>query len=41
MLGYTTLVVGRVVSGERHKLNLGTVVTALTLFGFYLGGWAI
>jgi hypothetical protein len=30
-----------VVSGEYRKLNVGTVVIAIVLVGFYLGGWAI
>ena len=41
MLGFSTLVIGRVVSGEYRQLNLGVVLTALVLVGFYLGGWAI
>jgi len=41
MLGFATLVIGRVVSGEYRKLNIGTVVIAVVLVGFYLGGWAI
>jgi adenine/guanine/hypoxanthine permease len=41
MLGFCTLVIGRVVAGEYRKLNVGTVVIAAVLAGFYLGGWAI
>ncbi|HXZ07776.1 MAG TPA: NCS2 family permease, partial [Paraburkholderia sp.] len=41
MLGFCTLVIGRVVSGEFRKLNVGTVAIALVLAVFYLGGWAI
>jgi AGZA family xanthine/uracil permease-like MFS transporter len=41
MLGFCTLVVGRVAAGEYRKLNVGTVVIAAVLAGFYLGGWAI
>ena len=41
MLGFTTYVVGRLVSGEYKKLNTGVVVVALVLLTFYLGGWAI
>ncbi|APA85214.1 NCS2 family permease [Paraburkholderia sprentiae WSM5005] len=41
MLGFATLVIGRVVSGEYRKLNVGTVAIAAVLVGFYLGGWAI
>jgi AGZA family xanthine/uracil permease-like MFS transporter len=41
MLGFCTLVIGRVVSGEYRKLNVGTVAIAVALAAFYLGGWAI
>jgi adenine/guanine/hypoxanthine permease len=41
MLGFCTLVIGRLVAGEYKKLNVGTVVIAAVLAGFYLGGWAI
>jgi AGZA family xanthine/uracil permease-like MFS transporter len=41
MLGFCTLVLGRVVSGEFRKLNVGTVSIAAALAVFYLGGWAI
>ncbi|KQR74021.1 permease [Burkholderia sp. Leaf177] len=41
MLGFCTLVVGRVIAGEHRKLNVGTVVIAAVLAAFYLGGWAI
>ncbi|MBN3857579.1 MULTISPECIES: NCS2 family permease [unclassified Paraburkholderia] len=41
MLGFSTLVIGRVVSGEIKKLNVGTVIIAVVLATFYLGGWAI
>ncbi len=41
MLGFATLVIGRIVSGEARKLNVGTVVIAAVLAAFYLGGWAI
>lgn len=41
MLGFCTLVVGRVVSGEFRKLNTGTVAIAAALAIFYGGGWAI
>jgi AGZA family xanthine/uracil permease-like MFS transporter len=41
MLGFCTLVIGRIVAGEYRKLNVGTVVIAVLLAGFYLGGWAI
>lgn len=41
MLGFVTLLVGRLFSGEWKKLNLGTVAITLLLVLFYLGGWAI
>ncbi|TAL88371.1 MAG: NCS2 family permease [Candidimonas sp.] len=41
MLGFCTLVIGRIVAGEFNKLNVGTVSIALVLAVFYLGGWAI
>ncbi|WP_244108064.1 NCS2 family permease [Burkholderia ambifaria] len=41
MLGFSTLVIGRIASGEFRKLNAGTVLIAAVLVTFYLGGWAI
>jgi len=41
MLGFSTLVIGRIVSGEWRKLNIGTVAIAVALAAFYAGGWAI
>ncbi len=41
MLGFCTLVIGRLVSGEWRKLNVGTVSIAVALAVFYAGGWAI
>ncbi|CDZ85346.1 permease [Citrobacter koseri] len=41
MIGFATLVIGRIVSGEWRKLNVGTVVIAVALVAFYAGGWAI
>ncbi|TCT05759.1 NCS2 family permease [Paralcaligenes ureilyticus] len=41
MLGFCTLVIGRIVAGEFNKLNVGTVSIAVVLAVFYLGGWAI
>ena len=41
MLGFSSLVIGRICSKEWHKLNVGTVVIALALVLFYAGGWAI
>jgi len=41
MLGFCTLVIGRIVSGEWKKLNIGTVAIAIALAAFYAGGWAI
>lgn len=41
MLGFSSLVIGRICSKEWHKLNIGTVIIALMLVIFYAGGWAI
>ncbi|MCL9783982.1 NCS2 family permease [Vibrio sp. S4M6] len=41
MLGFGSLVIGRVIAGEWKKLNVGTVVIAIILVAFYAGGWAI
>ncbi|MGO3714522.1 NCS2 family permease [Alcaligenes aquatilis] len=41
MLGFCTLVLGRLFSGELRRLNGGTVLIALALAVFYLGGWAL
>ncbi|KJF89348.1 NCS2 family permease [Photobacterium leiognathi] len=41
MLGFAALVIGRLISGEVKKLNIGTVVIAIALVAFYAGGWAI
>ena len=41
MLGFATLVIGRVISGEFNKLNVGTVVIAVALVAFYALGYAI
>ncbi|WP_439242585.1 NCS2 family permease [Lonepinella sp. BR2474] len=41
MLGFAALVIGRVVSGEFKKLNVGTVLISLALVAFYACGWAI
>lgn len=41
MLGFATLVIGRLVSGEVKKLNIGTLLIAVALVAFYAGGWAI
>ncbi|MFU2046726.1 NCS2 family permease [Avibacterium gallinarum] len=41
MLGFATLVIGRIISGEVKKLNIGTVLIAVALLAFYLGGWNI
>ncbi|MDO4697386.1 MAG: NCS2 family permease [Pasteurellaceae bacterium] len=41
MLGFATLVIGRVISGEFKKLNIGTVVIAVVLVAFYALGYAI
>lgn len=41
MLGFCTLVLGRLFSGELRRLNVGTVLIAVALAVFYLGGWAL
>ncbi|MFD0965748.1 NCS2 family permease [Seminibacterium arietis] len=41
MLGFASLVIGRIISGEFKKLNIGTIIIAIALILFYLGGWAI
>ncbi len=41
MLGFATLVIGRLVSGEINKLNIGTVLIAAVLVAFYALNYAI
>ncbi len=41
MLGFSSLVIGHIFSGEWRKLTISTVLIALALVGFYDGGWAI
>lgn len=41
MLGFSTLVIGRIFANEWRKLNIGTVLIAVALVVFYAGGWAI
>lgn len=41
MLGFASLVIGRLVCGDWKKLNVGTVIIAVVLVVFYIGGWAI
>lgn len=41
MLGFATLVIGRLISGEANKLNIGTVIIAITLVAFYAFDLAI
>ncbi|UNU73467.1 NCS2 family permease [Moraxella nasovis] len=41
MLGFGSLVLGRVICGEFNKLNIGTVVIAVVLVAFYALGYAI
>ncbi|RIY36724.1 NCS2 family permease [Psittacicella gerlachiana] len=41
MIGFATLVIGRVVAGEFKQLNLGTVIIAVILVAFYASGLAI
>lgn len=41
MLGFAALVIGRLVSGEINKLNIGTVLIAAVLVAFYALDYAI
>ena len=41
MIGFTTLVVGRIFAGEFKQLNVGIVLITIALIVFYVGGWAI
>lgn len=41
MIGFTTLVVGRIFAGEFKKLNFGIVAITIALIVFYVGGWAL
>lgn len=41
MLGFSSLVIGRIFAGEWRRLTLGTVVIAVLLVLFYVSGWAI
>lgn len=41
MLGFAVLVIGRVISGEFKKLNIGTIIIAVVLVAFYALGYAI
>ncbi len=41
MLGYSTLVTGRLVALEFDKLNMGTVIIAVILAAFYAAGLAV
>lgn len=41
MLGFATLVIGRLVSGDFKQLNVGTVIIAVALVAFYALGYAI
>jgi len=41
MIGFATLFIGRLASGEWRKLNIGTIVITIALVVFYAGGWAI
>ncbi len=41
MLGFVTLVIGRILSGEWRQLKLGVLAITLGLVVFYMGGWAI
>ncbi len=41
MLGFTTLVVGRIFSGEWRAIKPGVLAITIGLLVFYFGGWAI
>jgi AGZA family xanthine/uracil permease-like MFS transporter len=41
MLGFVTLVIGRICSGEWRAIKPGVLAITLGLVAFYLGGWAI
>ncbi|WP_369434090.1 NCS2 family permease [Psychromonas sp. MME1] len=41
MIGFTTLLVGRIFAGELKKLNMGIISITIALIVFYVGGWAI
>lgn len=41
MLGFVTLVIGRICSGEIRALKPGVIAITLGLVIFYIGGWAI
>ena len=41
MLGFGSLVIGRIFAGEWRRLNIGTVIIAIALVAFYAGGWAL
>ncbi|RIY31904.1 permease [Psittacicella melopsittaci] len=41
MIGFATLVIGRIVAKEFNKLNIGTVIIAVILVAFYASGLAI
>lgn len=41
MLGFATLVIGRLISGEAKQLNVGTVIIAIILVAFYAFDLAI
>ncbi|GIU13242.1 MULTISPECIES: NCS2 family permease [unclassified Shewanella] len=41
LLGFVTLVIGRLCSGEWRKLKPGVLAITLGLVVFYMGGWAI
>ena len=41
MLGFATLVIGRLVSGEIKQLNVGTIIITVALVAFYAFGLAI
>lgn len=41
MLGFSTLVIGRIIAGEFKQLNIGTIFIAIALVAFYAFDLAI
>ena len=41
MLGFVTLVIGRLCSGEWRQIKPGVLAITVGLVAFYMGGWAI
>lgn len=41
MLGFASLIIGRVISGDFKRLNVGTVIIGVVLVAFYASGYAL